>query len=222
MIHRVKGFSIVNEEEIDVFLEFPWFLHDPTNVGNLISGSSTFSKSKLYILKFSVHVLLKTNFRNFEHNLVSMSNEYKCVVVWTFFGITLLWDWNENWSFPVLCLLLSFPNLLTYWVQHFNSIIFRALNSSAGILSLSLALFIVMLPKAHLISHSRMSALSGWPHHHCYLPHYHLFCVVLLCILSTSAQSLLFLLGPYHFCPLLCPTLNEMLPWYLQFSWKVL
>ena len=73
------------------------------------------------------------------------------------FGIALLWDWNENWPFLVLWPLLSFPNLLAYWVQHFNSISFRIWNRSAGILSPSLPLFIVMLPEAHLTSHSRMS-----------------------------------------------------------------
>ena len=72
MIHTVKGSSIVNEAEIDVFLEFPSFLHDPQNVDNLISGSSVFSKSGLYIWKFSVRVLLKPKLKDFEHNLVSM------------------------------------------------------------------------------------------------------------------------------------------------------
>ena len=69
MIHTVKGFSVVNEAEVDVFLKFSRFLYDPTNVGNLISGSSAFSKSSLNIWKFSVHVLLKTSFEDFEHDL---------------------------------------------------------------------------------------------------------------------------------------------------------
>ena len=59
MIHTVKGFGIVNEAEVDVFLEFSYFFYDPVDVGNLISGSSAFSKSSLYIWKFSVHLLLK-------------------------------------------------------------------------------------------------------------------------------------------------------------------
>ena len=59
MIHTVKGFGMVNEAEVDVFLEFPYFFYDPVDVGNLISGSSAFSKSSLYIWKFSVHLLLK-------------------------------------------------------------------------------------------------------------------------------------------------------------------
>ena len=67
-----KGFSVVNEAEVDVFLEFPCFLCDPTNVGILIPGSSAFSKSSLYIWKFSVHILLKPNLEDFEHDLVSM------------------------------------------------------------------------------------------------------------------------------------------------------
>ena len=72
MIHTVKGFSIVNEAEIDVFLEFSCFIHDLTDVGNLISVSSAFSKCNLYIWKFSVHILLKTNLKDFEHYLASM------------------------------------------------------------------------------------------------------------------------------------------------------
>ena len=81
MIHTVKAFGIVNEAEIDVFLEFLCFLYDPTNVGNLIAGSSAFSKYSLYIWKFLVHVLLKPSLKDFEHNLASMGNEHKCPVV---------------------------------------------------------------------------------------------------------------------------------------------
>ena len=124
VIHTVKSFSIVNEAEVDVFLEFSCFFYDPTNVGSLISGSSAFSKSSLNIWKFSVHVLLKPNLENFEHYFASMWDECNCTVVWTFFDIAFLWDWNENWPFPVPWPLLSFPNLLAYWVQHFHSIIF--------------------------------------------------------------------------------------------------
>ena len=123
-IHTIKEFSIVNEAEEYVFLVFPCFLCDPADDGNLISGSSAFSKSSLKICKFSVHVLLKPSLKNFEHYLTNMRNEYNCAVVWTFFGIALPWDWNENGPFPVLWPLLRFPNLLAYWVQHFHSIIF--------------------------------------------------------------------------------------------------
>ena len=124
VIHAVKGFSIVNEAEVDVFLEFPCFFFDPMNVGNFISGCSAFSKYSPYIWKFSVHILLKPSLKDFEHYIASMWNECNCAVGNTFFGIAFLWDWNENWHFPVLWSLLSFPNLLTYWVQHFHSIIF--------------------------------------------------------------------------------------------------
>ena len=118
-IHTVKSSGVVNEAEVDVFLEFPCFFYDPRHVSNLISGSSAFSKSSLYIWKFSVHVLLKPGLKDFEYYLASLWNEYNFVVVWTFFAIALLWNWNESWHFPVLWPLLSFPNLLTYWVRHF-------------------------------------------------------------------------------------------------------
>ena len=67
-----KGCLIVSEAEVDVFLEFPCFLYNPTNVGNLISDSSVFSKSSLYIFKLSVHVLLRPSLKDFEHNFTSM------------------------------------------------------------------------------------------------------------------------------------------------------
>ena len=124
VIHTVKGFGIVNKAEVDAFLELSWFFDDPADVGNLLSGFSAFSKSSLNIWKFSVHVLLEPGLENFEHYFASMWDEYNRAVVWTFFGIAFLWDWNENWPFPVLWPLLSFPNFLAYWVQHFHSIIF--------------------------------------------------------------------------------------------------
>ena len=110
VIHTVKGFSMVNETTVDVFLEFPCFFCDPVDFGYLISGSSAFSKSSLYIWNFSVHILLKSSLKDFEHDIASMWNQHNCTVVWTFFHIAFLWDWNENWPFPVLWPLLSFPN----------------------------------------------------------------------------------------------------------------
>ena len=124
VIHTIKGFGIVNKAEIDVFLELSCFFNDPTDVGNLISDSSAFSKTILNIWTFTVHVLLKPGLENFEHSFPRVWDECNCAVVWAFFAIAFLWDWNENWPFPVLWPLLSFPNLLVYWVQHFNSIIF--------------------------------------------------------------------------------------------------
>jgi len=72
VVHIVKGFSVVNEAKVDVFLEFLCFLHDSTNVGNLISASSASSKPSLYLWKFLVHVLLKPSLKNLEHKLASM------------------------------------------------------------------------------------------------------------------------------------------------------
>ena len=72
MTHTVKGFDVINKTEVDVFLAFSCFFYDPTDVGNLISGSSAFSKSSLDIWKFMVQVLLKPGLENFEHYLASV------------------------------------------------------------------------------------------------------------------------------------------------------
>ena len=122
VIHTVKGFDVVNKAEVDVFLELSCFFDDPVDV-----GSSAFSKSNLDIWKFMFHILLKLGLENFEHYFAIMWDECNRVVGWTFFGIAFLWDWNENWPFPVLWPRLSFPNLLAYWVQHLHSIIFQDL-----------------------------------------------------------------------------------------------
>ena len=138
-------------------LEFPCFIYDPTNVGNLISGSSVFSKSSLYIWKFLVHILLKPSMKDFEHYLTSMWNECNCVVVWTFLALpsfgtgmktNIFTSCGHCWVFQIC------------WQIECNTLSassFRILNSSAGIPSLLLALFLVMLPKGYLTSHSRMS-----------------------------------------------------------------
>ena len=155
-------------------------------VGNFISGSLAFSKSSLNSWKFLVHVLLKPDLENFEHYLASLWDECNCAVVWAFFGIAFLWDWNENWPFPVPWPLLIFPNLLAYWVQHFHSIVFQDWNSSTGIPSPPLVLFVVMLPKAHLTSHSRTSG-SRWVITSSWLSgSWRSFFIFLLCILATS------------------------------------
>ena len=75
MIHTVKGFGIVNKAEVDVFLELSCFFDDLADVGNLISGSSAFSKTSLDIRKFTVHVLLKPGLENFEHYFTNMRDE---------------------------------------------------------------------------------------------------------------------------------------------------
>ena len=110
VIHKVKGFGIVNKAEVDVFLELSCFLDDPMDVGNFISGSSAFSKSSLNIWKLTIHVLLKLGLGNFEHYFASMWDEYDCAVVWAFFGIAFLWDWNENWP----------RNLKVFYLQDFT------------------------------------------------------------------------------------------------------
>ena len=87
----MKGFGMVNKAKIDVFLEFSCFFDDPTDVENLISGSSAFSKNNLNIWKFVIHVLnLKPGLENFEHYLSSVWDECKCLALWAFFGIAFL------------------------------------------------------------------------------------------------------------------------------------
>ena len=123
VIHTVKGFGIVNKAEIDIFMELSCFFHNPAYVGDLISGSSAFSKTSLNIWKFMVHILLKPGLENFDY-FTSVWDECSCVVVWTFFGIAFIWDLNGNSPFPVLWPPLNSQNLLKYLVQHSHSIIF--------------------------------------------------------------------------------------------------
>ena len=94
VIHTAEGFGVVSKAEADIFLELSCFFYDAIDVGNLISGSTAFSKSSLNIWKFSVYVLLKPGSENFEHYFASMWDECNCAVVWTFFGVAFLWDWN--------------------------------------------------------------------------------------------------------------------------------
>ena len=108
VIHTVKGFGIVNKAALDIFLELSCFFNDPTDVGNLISGSSAFSKTSLNIWKLMVHILLKPGLENFEHYFTSLWDECNCAVVWAFFGIACLWDcpsleleWKRTFSSPV-------------------------------------------------------------------------------------------------------------------------
>ena len=119
-----KGFGIASKAEIDLFLELSCFLDNPTmlSIWSLIPlpflnpvcmyGSSQFKNG------------WSLAWRIFEHYLASMWNEHNWAVLFTSFGIVFLWDLNENWPFRILWPLLSFPNLLAYRVEHFNSIIF--------------------------------------------------------------------------------------------------
>ena len=134
VIHVVKGFSIVTEAEVDVFLEFSCFFCDPADVGSFISDSSAFSKSTLYIWKFLDHILLIPTLKDFEHYFASMWSEYNSAVVWSL-SVIPLWDWNENWLFPVYGHYRVFQ---ICWHIVCSTLIvssFRICNSSAGILS---------------------------------------------------------------------------------------
>ena len=98
VVHTVKGFGVINKAEVDVFLELSCFFDD-LDIGELISGSSAISKSNVNTWKFTVHILLKPGLENFKHYFTSVCNECICAVVWAFFGIAFLWDWNENLTF---------------------------------------------------------------------------------------------------------------------------
>ena len=140
LIHTVKAFGIVSKAEV-VFLELSCFFNDPVDVGNLISGSSAFSKSSLNIWEFTVHVLMKPGLENLEHCFASVWVECNYAVVWAFFGIAFLWDWNENWPFPVLWPLWVFQ---IYWQIKCSTLTassFRIWKSSTRIPSPPLALY---------------------------------------------------------------------------------
>ena len=99
MIHTVKGFGIVKKAEVNVFLELSSFFSDPSDVGNLISGSSAFSKSSLNIWKFTVHLLLKSGLDHFEHYFASVWDEWICAVVWHCLSLGL--EWKLTFPSPV-------------------------------------------------------------------------------------------------------------------------
>ena len=149
VIHTVKGFGIVNKAEVDVFLDLSCFNDDPVDVGNLISGSSAFSKTSLNIWKFTVHVLLKPGLENFEHHFTNMWDECNCAAVWAFFGIPFLWDCNETdlfqscgccWIFQICCHIEC---------NTFTASSFRIWNSSTGIPSHLLFLFEIVNEKQY-------------------------------------------------------------------------
>ena len=182
MIHTVKGFGILNKAERDVFLELICFFNDPTDVGNLISGSSAFSKSSLNIWKFMVHVLLKPGLENFEHSFTSVWDEcnwakFEVSLALPFFGIGMKTDIFQScghyWIFQIC------------WHTKCSTFIassFRIWNSSIGIPSPPLAFFMVMFPKGPLTLHSRMSG-SRWV----IAPSWVSGHEDLLCILATSS-----------------------------------
>ena len=146
-----------------------------------------FSKSSLKSWKFRVHVLLKPGLENFEHYFSSVWDEYNCMAIWAFFGIPffgigmktdLFQSCDHCWVFQI-CRLIE--------CSTFTASSFRIWKSSTGIPSPPLALFLAMLPKAHLTSHSRMSG-SRWVITPSGLPgSWRSFCIVLLCVLATSS-----------------------------------
>ena len=171
VIHIVKGFGIVNEAEIDVFLELSCFLDDPADVGNLISGCSAFPESSLNIWKFSVHVLLMPSLEILSITLLAcemgaVMQRFECSLALLFFGIGMKTDLLQScghcWVFQI-CWHIE--------CSTFTASSFRISNSSTGIPSPPLALFVVVLPKSHLISYLRCLALGEWSHQHGYLGH---------------------------------------------------
>ena len=145
------------------------------------------SKTSLNIWKFMVHILLKSGLENFEYYFTSIWDECSCAIVWASFWIAFLRDWNENWYFPVLWPAAVFQICCHIECSTFTASSFRIWNSSTGIPSPPQTLFIVMLPKAHLTSHSRMSG-SRWVMTALWLSgSWDLFCIVLLCILATAS-----------------------------------
>ena len=103
VIHTVKGFAIVNKPEVDIFLELSSFFDSSTDVANLSSGSSAFSKSSLNIWKFMVHVLLKPGLEKFEHYSTIVWDEWNFVLIWAFFWHCLSFglEWKLTFSSPV-------------------------------------------------------------------------------------------------------------------------
>ena len=156
------------------------------DVGNLMSGSSAFSKSSLNIWKFMVHILLKPDLENFEQYFASVWDEYNCAVVWTFFGIAFLWDWNENWPFQACGHCWVFQICWHIDCSTFIASSLRIWDNSTGISLLPLLLFIVMLRPTWLHIPGCL-VLGEWSHHHGFLGHEDPFCIILLCILATSS-----------------------------------
>ena len=156
LIQTVKGFTVVNEMEIDVFLKFPCLLYNPENVGNLISSSSSFSKPSLDIWKFLVHIVLEPSTQDFCMTLLAW--EMDAIVrllahslVLPFLGIEMI----DLFPFCGHCRVFQIC-----WHNEYNTLMassFRDLNSSAGISLHPLALLTAVLLKAHLTSHTRMS-----------------------------------------------------------------
>ena len=121
------------------------FFNDPMYVSKLISHFSAFSKSSLNICKSMVHILLKPGLDNFEHYFTSVWGECNCVVIWAFFGIASLWEWNENWSFQFCGHCWVFQICWHIECSTFTASSYGIWLSSTGIPSPPLVSFIMML-----------------------------------------------------------------------------
>ena len=121
MIHTVKGFGTVNKAKVDVILELSLLFDDPSDIGNLTSGSSASSKSNLNIWKFTVHVLLKPGLENFEYYFASVWDESNCVIIWTIIWhyLSLELEWKLTFSSPVATSEFSrFAGILSVALSH--------------------------------------------------------------------------------------------------------
>ena len=195
------------------------FFYDPTDFGNLISGSSAFSKSSLYIWKFLVHVC-----RSLAWRILSITLPACEVTATVVLSLNILWhcpslglEWKLTFSSPVATAEFSkFADIVSEALLTASS--FRVWKHSAGILSPPpLALFIVMLSKAHLTSHSKMSGsrwviIPSWLSVSLGFFFFFVYSSVYSCQFFLISSALL---GQYHFCPLLCQHLHKIFPWCL-------
>ena len=171
MIHTVKGFGTVNKAEIDVFLDLSCFFDALGDIGNLISDSSAFYKSSLSIWKFTVHVLLKPGLEKFGHYFTSVWNEYNCAVVWAFFGITFIGIGMKTDLFQSCGHFWVFQICWHIECSTFTASSFRIWNSSTGIPSLPLVLFVVIFPRPTWLHIPGCLALGEWSHQGLLLNH---------------------------------------------------
>ena len=150
VIYTVKGFGIINKAEVDVFLEFSCFFDDPVDVGNLISGSSAFSKTSLNFWKFMVQVLLKPGLENFEHYFTSVWDECNCALVQAFFGIAFFGIGMKTDPFQSCGHCWVFQICWHIECSTFTASSYRIWNSSTGISSPPLAKpYIIILHKLY-------------------------------------------------------------------------
>ena len=169
VIHTVKDFGAVNKAKVDVFLELSCFFNDPADVGNLISGSSAFSKSSLNTWKFTVHILLKPSLKNFEHYFASVWDESNCAVAWTFFGIRmkigLFQSCGHCWVFHI-CWYIEYSTFTASFWSFTNLLVVEIAQLEFPVLHLAFYLFYTLLL---LLSHVWLFATPWAAAHQAYL-----------------------------------------------------